>query len=595
MTAASYSDNKELITQISEIAQTHQIKIDDALVVWFLRAYVVDTEEIAVHSLTDYGGERGLDAVFIDEPSELIHIVQGKLRQKKTSKDRNEDIRDFAQWATILLTDDDAEFKNATNNLSAIAKTKIGLARKRLQRNPAYSLVLHWVTTGSASAPTIKTVAEEVTRTGKNRTRSPQFRYFGFKELNDLLTDYMYGVAPAVPSLKLVAASDTLESRNEETGVVLHTFQMNGDDIGGLVNHAGIRLVALNIRGYLKDTNVNKDMKATLQKSPENFLYFNNGVTFICDSVTQRKEDGKLILELKRPQIINGQQTSRVLHDMIDKAHQARVLVRVMVVNTLDDDHEKRAKFVSEIVQATNWQNSIKRSDLKANDISQVSVERKMRREGNYFYSRKNERGSEIKARVGKNIRVVTRHELADAIGGCVVPGLPVRGKELMFGEFYNTIFNQDRPAREMLCFYWLMKAVRKKIRGREVSTVRKRAQWYVLYQLNKLLRPEINSHRARLIRACEDRESNVAGHLSVTRPLANLVEVMLASTAAFYQSKKNTDGLPNDPTNFFKSNDLYGFYRDFWDAPQNRRNRQRFDVQKTRLIAALSTYGDKE
>lgn len=38
-----------------------------------------------------------------------------------------------------------------------------------------------------------------------------------------------------------------------------------------------------NIRNYLKNTPVNKDIVQTFQKKPTDFWYFNNGITMVCD------------------------------------------------------------------------------------------------------------------------------------------------------------------------------------------------------------------------------------------------------------------------------------------------------------------------
>ena len=73
-------------------------------------------------------------------------------------------------------------------------------------------------------------------------------------------------------------------------------------------------------------------MKETLDIEPEFFWYYNNGVTVVCDSAEQVSRGGNKVLRLTNPQIINGQQTTRTLHECASKSSKSTVLVRVISV-----------------------------------------------------------------------------------------------------------------------------------------------------------------------------------------------------------------------------------------------------------------------
>ena len=60
-------------------------------------------------------------------------------------------------------------------------------------------------------------------------------------------------------------------------------------------------------------TGDNRGMEATLQKEPEYFWYYNNGITIVCDEAKQESSRGRQILRVTNPQVINGQQTTRTL------------------------------------------------------------------------------------------------------------------------------------------------------------------------------------------------------------------------------------------------------------------------------------------
>lgn len=105
---------------------------------------------------------------------------------------------------------------------------------------------------------------------------------------------------------------------------------MSAKEVGELFTKAGIRLFARNVRGYLGKTTINRAMLDTLKREPRNFWYFNNGVTIVCDQARREMQDGQDVLWLERPQVINGQQTTRTLQK--SPTDKATVLVRVIKI-----------------------------------------------------------------------------------------------------------------------------------------------------------------------------------------------------------------------------------------------------------------------
>lgn len=417
---------KDLKDQVSEIMSAHHLREDDAFVVWFLRAFVLDDEVTAKAALTDDSNERAIDAVYIDDSARVVHIVQGKFHgQIGKHTDGLSQVQQFTDWAASLY-DSQPNFQAAIAGIAPIAAKKLRAARDRLIDRTGYRLVMYWVSTGKASKPTITQSTGALRRVGSAGGRRGRFEYIGGTRVLEILHDYLYGVAPVVPLLELPVSSDIVRTKDPKTGIVLRTFQMKGDDLAHLVDIADVRLFALNIRGYLRDTRVNKNMKQTLGKEPQNFLYFNNGVTFVCDNATQEDPDASDVLTLENPQVINGQQTTRVLHEMDRKiSAKASILVRVISIPRAGQTDTRHQTLISKVVQATNWQNSIKLSDLKANDVRQVLIERGLRRQGNYFYARKTEPKRDTRAKIGKGVIIIPRITLAQAVAGCRVESLP--------------------------------------------------------------------------------------------------------------------------------------------------------------------------
>ena len=71
-----------------------------------------------------------------------------------------------------------------------------------------------------------------------------------------------------------------------------------------------ITLLAHNLRYHISGGNIDKEIKATIEKTPELFWMKNNGITIICDDFSI---DGREV-HLKNFSIVNGGQTVYVLH-----------------------------------------------------------------------------------------------------------------------------------------------------------------------------------------------------------------------------------------------------------------------------------------
>ena len=159
--------------------------------------------------------------------------------------------------------------------------------------------------------------------------------------------------------------------------------------VAELCRHAKRRIFARNVRGFLgTSTPVNRQMSITLKKEPERFFYFNNGITFLCDRVRKTSENGRDVLIVGNPQIINGQQTTRTLAEHPDEAAKASVLVKVIrVTDTQGHALNGFDRLLTEIVAGTNRQTPIRPTDLMANDRIQIDLERGAAKKWLHLYS----------------------------------------------------------------------------------------------------------------------------------------------------------------------------------------------------------------
>lgn len=377
------------------------------------------------------------------------------------------------------------------------------------------------------------------------------------------MQDYVEGASPPVPTLSLpILAEEFFYRYDKDTSASSWVFTMPARELAKLYQRVGKRLFARNIRGFLglrksakkniKD--VNGDMMRTLKKDPQPFWYFNNGVTLICDDARAITEGGKKYLRVSNPQIINGQQTTRVLAEHPD--NKATLLVRMVMVPRGSEAAQSRyRRFVGEIVAATNWQNSIGQEDLRANDIEQVRLERELRKL-TYHYVRKRETKSEARVSAGKRMRFyVKKGELAQAVAAVLLDPYEVRrGKEWLFGEeIYPQIFDRGWSAGEYLSAYWLSKLVSTYSRGDKRLGY---AKWLVLHFLWLELEDFLRSPalRTRFLQLAENQDR----FRRELKPLERAIAFAFKAAMNFYRSNRVTEKGVLDESNFFKRAGLH-------------------------------------
>lgn len=132
-------------------------------------------------------------------------------------------------------------------------------------------------------------------------------------------------------------------------------------------------LVKENIRDYMGNTVFNSDIAETLNDDADrsNFLYYNNGITIICDSFSNPNFLNKGNYKLINPQIVNGCQTVNTIYEVLssigddkeikNKFYNCYVMAKILII----DDDNKKGLYLN-IVTYNNSQNSIEKKDFEA-------------------------------------------------------------------------------------------------------------------------------------------------------------------------------------------------------------------------------------
>lgn len=153
--------------------------------------------------------------------------------------------------------------------------------------------------------------------------------------------------------------------------------KISGGQLAELFSRHRSRLFTLNIRNYIGDNVTNKTIRKTALDTPEEFFYFNNGISALATRIERDPNDpAGHTLKCHNFSVINGAQTIRSLH----KAHSLDP-VKVREVNVLLRLTEFKAKktrteqeFLDNVTKYNNTQNSIRLSDFRSNDKVQYDI-----------------------------------------------------------------------------------------------------------------------------------------------------------------------------------------------------------------------------
>ena len=324
----------ELKNEIDLIRKRYPaFKDDSAFVFWFLHAYLTDKEETAKNALTGKeggrGGEKNIDAIFIDERAKQCNIIQGKFRVAENATEKRNDVLSFVDIGE-LVWDDRPRLEAFYSELDPLALGKFKEVVASV-KGKNYELNLYYVTTGKCTN-TIINEAKEKTRLAQGKVN-----IYVLTKPDILITfrDYLDDITPHIPPLKLRIASESV-IQNEglihrfdpETKIESWVLSVCGQDIGQMYLKVGKKLFAKNIRGWLgPKTDINNSIAETIKKEPDNFWYYNNGITIVCDNAKRETQADQDVIIIEGDQIINGQQTTRTLQENDSK--NTNVLVKI--------------------------------------------------------------------------------------------------------------------------------------------------------------------------------------------------------------------------------------------------------------------------
>lgn len=436
----------------------------------------LDADE-AFDCLTDGGGDFGVDALHITEEMDGefgVTLFQGKYKKNLEGNSNFEQNSIEAMVNAIRHIFDPSADLGAINDR---LRVKVEQARSLIRdgliprvRAIACNNGLKWNTDGQQSIDRA-VLGDQVTWEHVN---------------HDILIGILQSIKPIDETLRLTGKA-MVEDMNYSRVCV---GRMPVAEVAVLMKNHGEKLLERNIRRYLglHGNRVNEGIRATLSSNtPENFYFFNNGITLVCDKFTYNAlQQGNFQIKVKNLQIVNGGQSCMTILKTAEELEkngktlpaQASVLIRLYELSSDNDD------VVLQITHATNSQNPVDLKDLRANDARQQQLEQSIQNLG-YSYRRK---------------RMDATTKATDITAGAAAEAVlaiwrkaPHQAKFLTrehFGKLYDTIFSESLNGTQVVIaalLYRIAENHRRRPHGDDPLFVRY-ASCFIAMQMGKRL-----------------------------------------------------------------------------------------------------------
>lgn len=468
--------NKVYLDSIGDTKDSDEQKYSKALSMCILMEYFGLNQNSSLGALTDASGDNKIDAFYYsddeDELSELV-IIQSKYKQKDgdTGSFTEDDIKLCINSCNTFLNGGSFEGGNEKLN------NKVSEYRKLLEENglPAITIKLFLATNGviHEGHKKLKEVVEcidknivvifvDATFYGNEFSKEKSSININLKDMKDK-TDSIFSIDDR--SYSGVIASCSIKE-------LMGFYEGNGERF--LLNN--------NVRFFIKNSSINKEIKKSFIEEPQKFCYLNNGISIVCSDYVIEPTGHELSrVELTRPSVVNGGQTLASLYQLYlykceeykEQFDSAKILIRIYKVPI---------EYGQRIARATNSQNPINVVDLHSNDRAQSVAKEYLEK-----------RGIGLITKIGEDMSyyddIITNENILQIYASLYGddPAKAKLSKALIFKKYYDSVFTDsidDVMLNKLYRCYQISKFIQNQLT--EDSAIIKNAFYSIVYIMKK-------------------------------------------------------------------------------------------------------------
>lgn len=347
-------------------AGLEQMRTTRALAALCVAAQANLAAQDAAECVVDESGDRGIDAVALSPLDETIYVVQAKTGGGSPSLT---EVQKFISGIRLILNSDWHELGPKLRAMSAT----IDKALDTYRDTHVVAIYTHLGTQPPRNEVSNESdrFVEEVNAAGDIL----EFRYMNLRE-NFENRNVAQGESSLDSDIEFENWSTISRFSSEILGVVA------ASEIAALVAKFGDRLYDRNIRKVLTSSSVNDSLDQTIDKQPDSFWYFNNGITIVASNISVNKiapKQGSEKFKLTGMNVVNGAQTCGAVHRASKRGSDlGQVFITVRVVST----EGRSENFEHNVTRYTNTQNQVGGREFVALDPWQQEIQDTLKAEG---------------------------------------------------------------------------------------------------------------------------------------------------------------------------------------------------------------------
>lgn len=354
------------LIDLSDVGNHKQEVREDFLLTRGLAAYAVhhlsgSSPEQAASAITDAGNDNGIDALHFDEANKRLYLVQAKWIKDGTGEPENGEIKKFVAGVRDL-------FNLRFDRFNTKVKGKLTMVTMALN-DPLtrYEVVVVHTGTSKLALPStrdLEDLAEE------------------FNDVSEVLFSTVLNQAALHKSLIAGVAGEPINlqiglkfwGRKEPPHEAFYG-QVTAEQVVSWWTQYRQRLFARNLRGTLGETEVNAEMRQTLEQRPSDFWYFNNGITLVARAANRAMAGGAgtdfSMFHCDDVSVVNGAQTVSTIGKFGEANPNAldNIFVPMRIIVRGEDQ-----SFADDVTKTNNRQNRIENRDFVTLDPEQSRI-----------------------------------------------------------------------------------------------------------------------------------------------------------------------------------------------------------------------------
>ncbi|EFI85249.1 hypothetical protein HMPREF0556_10448 [Listeria grayi DSM 20601] len=365
-----YLKIKEEAEKIQEKESYNNLSL--AFAHWFLDIqYGLNEQEIS-ESLIDGDGDYGIDAFIHDENNKELEIFQFKFPSKtetiKKEIPQNDIYKVITGFNYLLDPSEELQLNNASQNFINL--------KENLRNSEIFKFKINFVSFNQGIVDNTEILTNFTNKNQKETGIDISFSTYNVHTISNI-----YEKLQRKNSVSINLTYTTLQQAYTANDIESYVGLINSKDLIESIDEKIGVIFDENIRLAEKKSRVNDNIKKTASNnSSEMFYFYNNGITFICDSI--ENSPNSRIAKLEGASIVNGCQTVTSLFEVY-KEGKLKTNTDILIRITKISDYEQRSR----ITQFLNSQNPIKDSYFIANHSIVRDLQNKLVEKG-YFLER---------------------------------------------------------------------------------------------------------------------------------------------------------------------------------------------------------------